>query len=284
PRELLGRFFGLFRIVSLVVGCLFNYFLFGYAEKNHAVVFGTLALVYAVGISLLCCFVREGEYPPPPAQEPGKSNWQTGFEYLGRCASSPYYWLLFSMLIVNGLVWLPSGVFIAFYAKKLQIDMDYFGKLGAYSYVISMVLAYPLGAWVDRFHPLRCVMVTIGIYSITTLLSGFFICDQRTFAIAMVTQSVVAGIYWTTSASLTMRLFPRSQFAQYGIVGGFLSGTVNFFAVPLLGLYLDASGHAYEHTFFIASALSFVALGLMFWYYRYFNAYGGVKNYVAPEF
>ncbi len=284
PQQLLGRFFGLFRFVSLLVGIVFNYGFFGYAEKNHGVVFGTLAVAYAIGITMMCCFVREGQYPPPPAKEPGKNNWRTAFEYLGRCARSPYYWLLFSMLTINGLVWLPSGTFIAFYAKQLQIDMDYFGKLGAYSYVVSLVLAYPLGAWVDRFHPLRCVMLTIGVYTVVTLLSGFFICDQKTFAIAMVTQSVVAGVYWTTSSSLTMRLFPRSQYAQYGIVGGFLGGIVNFFAVPLLGIYLDASGHAYGHTFFMASGLGVIALILMAWYFRYFNAYGGVKNYVAPEF
>lgn len=284
PSTLLGRFFGLFRIVSLLVGIGFNYMLFGYAEQHHEVVFAALAIIYAVGITLMCCFVREGEYPPVEHGTSRRSNLKIAFEYLKNCSKSPYYWLLFSMLIVTGLVWLPGGTFIAFYAKSLNIDMDYYGRLGAYSYVISLLLAYPLGVWVDRFHPLRCVMVVVSIHFVTSLLSGIFVHDQLTFTVAFIVQTVMAGSYWTVSAPLTMRLFPRAQFAQYGIVGGLLGGILNAFAVPLLGKFLDYSGHQYVYTFYMAAAVSFVSIVLLFAYYRKFQAYGGVKNYVAPEF
>lgn len=284
PAGLLGRFFGLFRIVSLLAGIGFNYFLFGYAEAHHEVVFAMLALLYGVGITLMCLFVREGEYPPVEHGSPGRNNWTIAQEYLGRCVRSRYYWLLFAMLIVTGMVWLPAGTFIAFYAKKLEIDMDYYGKLGAASYLVSLVIAYPLGVWADRFHPLRCVIVTIACYWVISLAAGFLVCDRLTFSLAFMAQSVTAGAYFTVAASLTMRLFPRAQFAQYGIVGGLLGGVVNAFAVPLLGVFLDYSGHQYQYTFFMATAVSTLALILLAAYYRQFQACGGVKNYVAPEF
>ena len=81
-----------------------------------------------------------------------------------------------------------------------------------------------------------------------------------------------------------MRLFPRSQYAQYGIVGGFLGGFVNMFAVPLLGKFLDYSHHHYEYTFFMGAGAAFLSMILLYLYYRAFRQLGGVKNYQAPEF
>lgn len=284
PHELLGRFFGLFRMVSLLAGIGFGYFFFGYAEYHHEVVFMVLAVAYSIGITLMCCFVKEGEYPPTEKGRSVGENLQIAWKYLKNCSKSPYYWLLWAMLISAGLVWVPSGTFVAFYAKQLDIPMDYFGKLGALGLGISLFLSYPLGILADRFHPLRCVMVVIAIFLVSALLSGFLVTDKRTFSIAVTVQSVAAGAYWTCSASLTMRLFPRSQFAQYGIVGGILAGIVHFVSVPLLGYFLDRTGHCYRYTFFVGAAVALLALLLACCYYRKFNQLGGVKNYQPPEF
>ena len=285
PHSLLGRFFGLFRIVSLLVGAGFTYWFFGYAEAHHDVVFAIVAVVYAIGITAMCIFVKEGEYPPVEQGGPGRrSNFAIAFEYLKKCSSSSFYWLMFSLIIVMGFVWMPSGTFIALYAKKLGISMDYYGKIVSYSYMTSMVLAYPLGMWVDKFHPLRCCAVVTGIYTVMTFWAGFGVHDQTTFAIALYLQNIIAGAYWTVSSPLQMRLFPRSQFAQYGIVGGTLSSVLHILAYPLLGKLLDASGHKYEYAFFAASALGAATLVLWVFFYRKFNEYGGLKNYKAPEF
>jgi len=86
------------------------------------------------------------------------------------------------------------------------------------------------------------------------------------------------------SSSLNNRLFPRSQFAQFGIVMGTISGLLHLGFNPLLGWVLDKSGHAYEYTFFLASAFGIATMILFVFFYRKFNEYGGVKNYQAPEF
>ena len=285
PHSLLGRFFGLFRIVSLLVGAGFTYWFFGYAEAHHEVVFAVVAVVYAIGITAMCIFVKEGEYPPVEQGGPGRrSNFVIAFEYLKKCSTSSFYWLMFSLIIVMGFVWMPSGTFIALYAKKLGISMDYYGKIVSYSYMTSLFLAYPLGMWVDKFHPLRCCAVVTAIYTVMTFWAGFGVHDQTSFAIALYLQNIIAGAYWTVSSSLQMRLFPRSQFAQYGIVGGTLSGILHILAYPLLGRLLDASGHKYEYAFFAASVLGAATLALWILFYRRFNEYGGLKNYKAPEF
>ena len=71
PAEVLGRFFGWFRVVSLGVGSLFNFFLMGKAEVHLRGMFACLALVYGVGFGLMCLRVKEGSYPPVA---PGQTN------------------------------------------------------------------------------------------------------------------------------------------------------------------------------------------------------------------
>lgn len=285
PHGLLGRFYALFRIISLVVGAGFGWYFFGYAEDHHDVVFWIVAVVYAIGILSMCIFVKEGQYPPVEIGGAGRrSNWVIAWEYLKNCSTSSYYWLLASFTIAVGFVWIPSQAFIALYAKKLGISMDYYGKITAVSYVISMFLAYPLGMLADKFHPVRCVGVVIGVFTVFSFAAGFFIQDRLTFSIAFIAQCVIAGCYLTVNSSLTNRLYPRSQFAQFGIVIGTISGILHLGFNPLLGWVLDRTGHMYEYTFFIASGLGLLSMVLFFFFFRKFNEYGGVKNYKAPEF
>ncbi len=65
PRELLGRFFGLFRIVSLIAGIIFNFWIMGHAEDHFAAIFMGTGALYGIGFSWICFKVKEGEYPPP---------------------------------------------------------------------------------------------------------------------------------------------------------------------------------------------------------------------------
>ena len=285
PHSLLGRFYALFRIISLIVGAAFSWWLFGYAELHHDVVFGTIAVIYAVGITAMCFCIKEGEYPPAEIGGKGRrSNWVIAWEYLRNCSTSGYYWLLAAFTITLGFVWVPSQAFVALYAKKLGMPMDTYGKLAAVSFIISMFLAYPLGWLVDRFHPVRCVGAVTAVFTVFTFAAGFLIKDTFTFGVAYLMQNVISGCFWTVSSSLNNRLFPRSQFAQFGIVSGTISGLLHLGFNPLLGWALDKSGHAYEYTFFLASIFGIATMILFVFFYRKFNEYGGVKNYQAPEF
>lgn len=72
PSELLGRFFGLFRAISLIAGMLFNFYLIGQVEVHGAWIFTGLGILYGVGLLSLCLKVKEGEYPPvEPAAKTG---------------------------------------------------------------------------------------------------------------------------------------------------------------------------------------------------------------------
>ena len=71
PRSFLGRFYGLFRVLDLGAGIVFSYWLIGAAATHSQWVFAAIALLYGVGVVMMCLMVKEGEYPPPPERQAG---------------------------------------------------------------------------------------------------------------------------------------------------------------------------------------------------------------------
>ena len=286
PQSLVGRFFGLFRILSLVAGIIFNYWIIGGAEAHYIWIFLGLGILYGVGFTMMCLKVKEGEYPPPPSS-PANASWgcrlltaTKAYFKNGYCHS--YYLWFFAAVILAGLAIAPFNLYSVFYAKSLGVSMATYGKCLSLTYVISLALAYPLGALSDRFHPLRMTIVTLAIYAMVMLWAGLNVCDVRTYAIALVAQSVLCGSYFTVSASLWQRLLPRDKFSQIGSAGGTISCLLGIGFAPALGTFLDYTHHAYRYTFHIGLALATLALVANFVLYKRFMALGGPENYVAP--
>ena len=281
PHELLGRFYGLFRIMSLSAGFIFNYWFLGLAEAHHSWLFLGLGLIYGLGFAWMCLKVKEGGYPQPEA--PAGSTVAASVTYLRECFSSGYYWQIFALLTVAGLVFMPVNMFGIFYAQKLDVSLDHYGKFIAGSYVVSFILSYPLGMLADKFHPLRCGMAILAVYALTSTVSGIFITGEKTFVAAVIIHCVVSGMYFTLTASLPMRLLPRSRFAQFGSAAGIVASLANITAAPAVGSLLDRTGHDYRYTYFMGTLLALVTLGIALVFYRRFKMHGGPYHYVAPE-
>ena len=283
PQELLGRFYGLFRIVSLAAGIIFNYWFLGKCETHYTMLFLGVGIIYGIGFTLLCLKVREGEYPDPPMPEDGRKGiLGAAASYFRESFGHRYYVLVFIFLMVAGFVFMPVNIYCVFYAKQLNVTMDSYGKFIAYSYVISFALSYTLGVLADKFHPLRCGLVIMCIYAATSFLSGFCITDELTFATAVILHCVISGSYFTLTASLPLRLYPKSRFAQFSSAGGILVALGNMSIVPLVGKFFDWYGYDYRWLFYFGGIFAVTTVLLGLWLYRYFKQYGGVSNYTAP--
>ncbi|MGE4564589.1 MAG: MFS transporter, partial [Victivallaceae bacterium] len=270
PAVLMGRFYGLFRAVSLVDGILFSYFILGHAEEYYVFILAGLGLVYGTVFLVMCFKIKEGEYPPPPAPvAPGRIAAIKG--YFKDCYSQSHYRLAFAYFALASLALGSFGNFAILYAKQLQVPMALYGKAAAVMLGVSLVLSYFLGAVADRFHPLRAALAMLVIYA-ATLLGGFFlVTDTASFLIVYTVQGVVAGSYGTVSASLPMRILPRSAFAQFNSAAGLVTSCCQVLYLPALGKFLDLTGHQYIYTFMIGSVtgLAAVSCGLIF--YRRFK-------------
>lgn len=288
PQLLVGRFFGLFRILSLVAGIIFNYWIIGGAEAHFAWIFLGVGILYGIGFTMMCLNVKEGGYPPPPEVTPSNAGPVARLlaairDYFKSGYSHSYYIWFFASFILAGVAVTPFNLYSVFYAKSLGVSMAAYGKCLTLTYIISLCLAYPLGSLADRFHPLRMTIVSLALYAVATGWAALHVCDARTYAIALVAQSVLCGCYFTVSASLWQRLLPREKFAQIGSAGGTINCLVGIGFAPALGMFLDYTRHNYRYTFHVGFCLAVLALIANIVLHRRFMMLGGPANYSAPE-
>jgi len=285
PQEVIGRFFGFFRMVSLVAGILFNTLLIKHVETHFFWIFVGTALFYGIGFSMMCFMVKEGNYPPPEPLEnvasPGK--FQGIRSYAKECFATPYYLWVFIALIFGGLSFSPLNSFSIFYAKSLEMSMELYGQYLSVSFAVSFVLAYFLGSLADRFHPLRLGIVSLVLYLLLSICSALFVNSPSSFGFAFLTHTIIAGTYYTSMASIGQRLYPKLKFAQFASAAGLLGSVFGLLLPPLMGLIIDASGQNYRLTFVGGAIFSIISVLALLIVYHKFKQYGGPKNYVPPH-
>lgn len=284
PHGIIGRFYGLMRAVSLLVGIAFNYWLLAGAETHYEWMFIGVGAIYGIGIVSMCLKVREGEYPPPPPPEgSGLGRFFKAIRgYFKECFTRPYFLWYFVASNLAMLATTPVNLYSVFFAKSVGMDMTAYGHYLAYTYVCSFFLTYTLGSLADRFHPLRLSMVVITTYGLVSLWGWFNATTPRSFGIALLAHGVLSGTYFTASASLAQRLLPRENFAQLVAANGMLGSLFGILMPPVLGHFLDRSHHDYRLAFLAGSGLSFAALGCLIVVHRYWRRYGGPHHFVPP--
>ncbi|MBO7154004.1 MAG: MFS transporter [Lentisphaeria bacterium] len=289
PRELLGRFFGLFRLVSLGAGMIFNNYLIGLVESHTAWIFIGVGTLYGAGLLLLCFKVKEGKYPPPAELPPLPSGKKRNFlqtvavstvTYLRQSFSMPYYcWFMFATTVAV-FSFMPINSFSIQYAKFLQIETATYGKFLVITYAFSLVLSYGLGVLADKFHPLRTGIAALIAYLIL-MITGYFLINKTTFPVIFILHGVISGCYFTFVASLSLKILPPALFAQFSSAIGIFSAVMYMITGPAVGKLIDKLGD-YRYTLLIAAGFTLCGILLLFKVYRNFMKHGGDKNYKAP--
>ncbi len=286
PQPLLGRFYGLFRALSLIAAIIFNYWMFGKAETGYVWIFLGMGALYGIGFTIMCLKVKEGEYPPHLPMDTGRNIrgvFQIVKTYFQECFGNTYYWWYYGALTVAGLAAGPVNLYSIFFATSVHMTTATYGKCLALTYVISLVLAYPLGWLADKLHPLRVGMGALALYALVTLWGGLYARDSATFAIALVAHGVVAGTWATATLSIGQRLLPKAEFAQFASAGGMIGNLSWMMLAPVAGTFLDHVHHDYRYTFFMGFGLALAGLIGCFILHGKFMALGGSEHYVAPE-
>ncbi len=286
PREVIGRFFAMFRVVSLMAGVLFNYYIFGYVDEHYALIFIGIGAIYLLSFLTMCYKVKEGFYPPPPVEEStgsGLGNLCSCVRtYCRDCFSLPYYRWIFFAIGMGYATATPIILFGLLYAQALGMSMKDFGFFGAIQLIVSMVQAYPVGWLVDRFHPMRVMLVALVSLVVANAAAFYLVNDAAGYGWAIVICGTLAGFYGNATVALPAVLFPKEKFATYDSARQVIIAVAGIILAPLCGLSLDLLGHDYRFMYLWACGLSVCALGVSLIAYRRFLGYGGPKNYVAP--
>lgn len=288
PKPLLGRFYGLFRAVSLIDGIVFNYWVMGKVPTHFTLILCIVGVFYGVAFLWVCFKVKEGEYPPPPPPDPNAHNLRERTQsavgtYFRECFTNSYYVSVFLMLTMAAVAFQPINTFAIPYATSLGMSMDMYGKCLSLTFFTSLCISYFLGWLADVFHPIRVSMVALFLYLLVAVWGWLFATTPDRFAIAFVAHGILSGCYFTSAASLGQRLYPHSKFAQFASAAGMFTSLFAMGLGPLLGLMLDWTGKQYRHTFIGSGLLALTALLSAAYVYTRFLKLGGPKNYVAPE-
>ena len=283
PTEFLGRFFAMFRAVSLGCAFLFNYFVMGCAETHALVIFLGLAALYGIGLFSICLKVNEGEYPPPEAETSGPPTVKSAVKtYFRECFSLPYYRWVIMASVVSGFSVVPFNIYGIFYAKSLNMDMDFYGKVSSLICLVSFVLSFFLGWFSDRFHPIRTGMVSMALQTVILFIGGRIATTESVFAWLFLVQGISIMSYNTLMASYAPRLFPREYFAQFNSAMMLINALASVIGAPLVGKFLDLTGNHYPHLFTIGGVIGLCGLGCFVMVYRGYQRYGGDSGYIAP--
>lgn len=285
PRELLGRFFAMFRAAGLLAGVVFNYKIIGHAEENYTLILATIGVLYGAGFVVMGLGVKEGGYPPPPPVPPHSASrvLHAVREYFRDCFTKPYYLLVFLFLALANLSFMPVNTFGLYAAKGYQLSMETYGRYLVVTYICSFTLAFPLGWLADRFHPLRVGLAALLIYAVCMLAAFYSIHDAASFGYMFLSHGVLSGCFFTGAAAVAQMLYPKLKFAQFAGAGGLVAALCNMSLGPALGGLLDRLGSDYRYAFLVGSAIALAALGVGCVVLNGWHKYGGRTAYEAPS-
>lgn len=261
PHSVLGRFFGMFRIVSLAVGATFFYFVFGnelLAWARH--VFLAIAAVYLAGFVVVCVGVREPSYPPPvAAAHAGIGRLRAPGE-----AAPWFYLMLFLALGIAAICLLPVNINSYNAISQFGVDRSSFGQAVAATYCISILLAMPVGWLADRIHPLRIGLVALALYALSMLGAWFLVVGRLSFLAWFVVHGVLAGAFLTGTAALLPSVLPRGRFSELAAFSASVTAMLTMVSTPAFGAVLDWSGRDFRLIFLAGGLLAL--LGTALWY------------------
>jgi MFS family permease len=238
PQELLGRFYGLFRVFGTAAGAVFSYFIFGRAETWMREIFVGVAVIYGFCILLMCWRVKEGEYPPPIQESHG--HWWSGIQNYGReCYGSSHYWWVF--LAYSCLGW--SGccnVFNIFFARdEMGFSLDLIGKVGAYVSVMLILLTYPFGIVLDRWGSHKTLIVNLMLVAVSAVLMFYLATGIVSCIVWSVVRSVPLALAGLALMKWTVDVYPRDRYGQFGSAGALFYSIGGMVLGPLAGWFID---------------------------------------------
>lgn len=282
PKEVMGRFIALFRMVTFLDGVLFNYFIIGHAETHYREIFCAIGVFYGLCFTVMCLRVREGSYPPPPPSVPGQHPLRAIRSYVRDCFSSAYYRWYFVAFALIAVAMQPITLFGLYFSKALGLSMQEYGRFAAVQMGVSFVLSYPVGWLVDRFHAIWVTLAACVLYAAMALGVFLWVSDGSSYRWVVAFGGAGAGVIVTASSALGPLLLPKATFAQYygaatmvRLVGLALTG-------PLCGWFFDRFGPDYRYIYLWAAVASVAAAAALGVVYARMGRFGGIKAYVAP--
>jgi Na+/melibiose symporter-like transporter len=299
PREVMGRFSMMFRIVSTVAVVAFNFLIFPFAETHYREVFIGFGVFFAIANTLMCLNVKEGEYPPPPPPGPAGGSWIGKVKgYFRESFGHRFYWD-----ICLGAAFTQVGnaatPFVLLMNRSLGLDLKQIGWIAGYGALISLPVFFIAGLFIDRMNVVKVFAVLRGVQ--TVISAGFLVFlfvdmpVRQVLVVSVVLNLLLLGVtavMLVAQVPINMRLLPRERFGQFMSAISMLVGFTGIAAGILMGGFLDVMrwchhGSEFAYRYAPVWLVLFYGLASYFQYrvYRYVREKCGdnLDAFVPPD-
>jgi len=281
PKAVIGRFYAMFRVVSTMAGMSYTYALQGRIQDFYFPIFIGIAVIFAVSFTCMCLKVKEGGYPPPPPPGEGVQPLAV-VTYARECFSKPHYLWIYASVMLGYMATEPISTYIYAYAPSIGMDLGRLGKFQTVQLFVSLLMAYPLGWLVDRFHPLKVCLGALAMMALSTLAAYLLVHDGASLGIAVIWVGALSGAWSTSMLALAPTLFPKTRFSSFHSAMTLSYSVGLMVVVPVCGWMLDRTGHDYINIYYWGALMSTATFLATYAVYRRFVALGGAAGYQAP--
>ncbi|HEY3298991.1 MAG TPA: MFS transporter [Armatimonadota bacterium] len=301
PENYLSRFMSAFRLVGIIAGAVFNFFIFRYAESHMKWIFIGCGLLYFVAFTMMSLKVKEGEYPPPPEYVGGKQGPLAALKtYFTECFNDKFWWTFFIGTAAADLIAIAYPFILQMQRYSLGLDPKQIGYINGVAGIVTAALVLPAGWLADKRHPLQIQLwATLVLFLLTPtriiyLLHNFTPAEayRIEFALQMILIPATA-VYVVSSLPMYMRVLPSDRFGQFCSAQAMFRSVVGIFSGMILGESLDliakvckahglAANYNLRYAFLwqtLCWGVSFILLAKL---YKMWKGYGGEDGYVPP--
>ncbi|MCK6489889.1 MAG: MFS transporter [Planctomycetes bacterium] len=255
PRARLAQLASIYSIVSGLVGFAALRWGFHAVEGAEWMAYvGGAAFMFAT--SFLVFLIRE-----PPVHNPTSESWKPWSALAIGWRDRRTIVLMLGVGMIHSFIIMYNTWVWLFAKKDLGLEKTMIGEALAWSPLIGVALAWPLGWVIDRFGGLRVVVAFWALQAVTCWFA-MRIHDQSSLILASVCATIAMPLY--TAADLLV--FKTAAPAEVGSVTSSNSFTRNLYAGMLMvvsGYLIDALGGDYQAAFALGLAMSTVGLGLL---------------------
>jgi Na+/melibiose symporter-like transporter len=298
PREFMGRFAVLFRVVGTSAGAAFNILIFPHAQMHLREIYVGAALLYGVAYVMMCLRVKEGQYPALTKIETTSGGHLSMIRsYFRECFSQRFYvwYFLSGAFSVVAFLMLP---FLMLMNLSLGLTMKQVGWINGFAAILSIPAFLVTGFLMERVGALKLYfwMKVAQVVAMGGLMIFLFIELPPLWIVAVsITFNVlllcVNAILLVAGIPINMMLMPREQFAQFSSANALLCGACGIVGGVLGGLFMDGmkrlhGGSDFAYRYAPLWATVFAALSAFYFYkvYRFITDTHGsdLTTFVPP--
>ncbi len=283
PHQFIGSFTALFRIVGFGAVFVFQRYFMQFADEHMQWVFTGGAVLYVVGMTVMCLMVKEGEYPPVAENEKKASMLGKLKLYWEECFSMAIYnWFFFGVAINTVSTACRTTYNVLFATEELGLSTGEFGVTMSYYPLVIIALTYPVGWLADRIPP---ILLYIGGGVLITLVNifGFYLVNDGTsFLVLTILLAVVYVLQTASYLPMHMKMLPQEKYGQFCSAGVIVRGILMIGISGLSGYFIKFMG-LYRYLFIWDFFFTIAGTFCLFMAYMYWRRLGGATgNYVAP--